>query len=126
MPELPDVVLYIERLEPRILGQAVEQVRLINPFLLRTFDPPITAPERKIVRCLFRIGKLIVIGLDDELFLVIHLMIAGRFHWKGRAAKPPARVGLAAFDFSTGTLTWTEAGTKRRASLHLVRGESAL
>jgi formamidopyrimidine-DNA glycosylase len=126
MPELPDVVLYIERLEPRILGQAVEQVRLINPFLLRTFDPPITAAEGKVVRRLLRIGKRIVIGLDDELFLVIHLMIAGRLHWKGRAAKPPGRVGLAAFDFSTGTLTWTEAGTKRRASLHLVRGESAL
>jgi formamidopyrimidine-DNA glycosylase len=126
MPELPDVLVYIEQLEERILGQVLEHVRLLNPFLLRTFDPPIGAAAGQIVRQLRRIGKRIVICLDDDLFLVIHLMIAGRLHWKSRGSKPPGRIGLAAFDFPNGTLTWTEAGTKRRASLYLVRGESAL
>src|SRR5262245_27167730 len=126
MPELPDVVLYIERLESRILGQPLEHVRLMNPFLLRTVDPPISDAAGKIVRGLRRIGKRIVLCLDDGLFLVFHLMIAGRLHWKDRGSKPPGRVGLAVFDFPNGTLTWTEAGTKRRASLHLVHGVSAL
>jgi formamidopyrimidine-DNA glycosylase len=125
MPELPDVVLYIERLEQRIVGQSLERARLVSPFLLRTFEPPISAIEHRTVLGLRRIGKRIVLCFDGELFLIIHLMIAGRLHWKERGAKPPARIGLAAFDFPTGTLTLTEAGT-RRASLHLVTSQTAL
>src|SRR6516164_6390182 len=126
MPELPDVVVYLERLEPRILGVTLERVRLVSPFLLRSVDPSLDSVHGCRVTELRRLGKRIVIGMEKELFLVLHLMIAGRLHWKERGAKLPGKVGLAAFDFSSGTLTWTEAGSKRRASLHLVRGEKEL
>jgi formamidopyrimidine-DNA glycosylase len=126
MPELPDVTVYIERLEARIAGQTLERVRIANPFLLRSASPPISAAEGKKVVGLRRIGKRIVIALEGSLFLVLHLMIAGRLRWLDRGAKPPGRIGLAAFDFPNGTLVLTEAGTKRRASLHLVEGEAAL
>ena len=126
MPELPDVVVYIERLQPRIGGQTLERTRIVSPFLLRSVDPAIEEVAGRPVRELRRLGKRIVIGLEPDLFLVLHLMIAGRLHWKERGAKLPGRVGLAAFDFSNGALTLTEAGTKKRASLHLVRGEVAL
>jgi formamidopyrimidine-DNA glycosylase len=126
MPELPDVVLYLECLRPRVVGQTLEKVRLVSPFLLRSVDPPLSEAAGKTVRGLRRLGKRIVLELGDRLFLVLHLMIAGRLHWKPRGAKPPGRIGLAAFDFPTGTLLLTEAGTKRRASLHLVPGEEQL
>jgi len=126
MPELPDIVLYLESLKPRIQGGPLESVRLANPFLLRSVLPHIQEAEGKTVVGLRRLGKRIVIALDGDLFLILHLMIAGRLHWKPRGARPPGKVGLAAFDFPTGTLILTEAGSKRRASLHLVRGEAAL
>jgi formamidopyrimidine-DNA glycosylase len=126
VPELPDVTVYREALERRILGATLERVRLLTPFLLRSVDPPLGAVTGKRVTGLRRIGKRLVIALEDDLFLVIHLMIAGRLHWKAAGAKPPGKIGLAAFDFSTGTLLLTEAGTKRRASLEAVRGEAAL
>ena len=126
MPELPDVVVYIERLRPRIEGQHLQRVRLSSPFLLRSVEPPISEVHGKQVLGLRRLGKRIVFLLTGELFLVLHLMIAGRLHWKPGGAKVPGKVGLAAFDFSTGTLLLTEAGTKKRASLHVVRGEQAL
>jgi formamidopyrimidine-DNA glycosylase len=126
VPELPDVTIYLEALAPRVVGARLERVRLVTPFLLRSVDPPVSAVAGKTVSGLRRLGKRLVIGLEDELFLVIHLMIAGRLHWKAAGAKPPGRIGLAAFDFSTGTLVMTEAGTKKRASLDVVRGETAL
>jgi formamidopyrimidine-DNA glycosylase len=126
MPELPDIVVYIERLEPRVLGQVLQRVRLISPFLLRSVEPPLAAVEDRPVTALRRLGKRIVLAVEPDLFLVLHLMIAGRLHWKPPSAAPPRKVGLAAFDFPTGTLTLTEAGSKRRASLHLVRGEAEL
>ncbi len=126
MPELPDVVVYLECLEPRVVGQTLEKVRLANPFLLRSVEPPISEIEGKPVIGLRRLGKRLVFVFADELFLVLHLMIAGRLHWKPRGAKLPGKIGLAAFDFPDGTLTLTEAGSKRRASLHLVRGEAEL
>src|SRR5438132_1499795 len=126
MPELPDIVVYIECLRPKVEGQPLEGVRLANPFLLRSVEPPPSAARGRTVTGLRRLGKRIVFALDPDLFLVLHLMIAGRLHWKPRGAKPPGKVGLAAFDFPTGTLLLTEAGSKRRASLHLVRGEAAL
>src|SRR5205823_4848547 len=126
MPELPDVAVYIEALEARIAGATLERVRLASPFLLRSVDPPITAAANRRVTGLRRLGKRIVIGLDGDLFLMLHLMIAGRLHWKAAGAKPPGKIGLAAFDFSSGTLVLTEAGTKRRAALYLVRGEAGL
>src|SRR6267378_2410461 len=126
MPELPDIVVYIERLRPRIEGQRLEKVRLASPFLLRTVEPPLFEVEGRTVLGLRRLGKRIVVALEAELFLVLHLMIAGRLHWKTRGAKVPGKVGLAAFDFPTGTLILTEAGSKKRAALHLVRGEAAL
>lgn len=126
MPELPDITVYIEALDARIVGQTLERVRVANPFLLRTFDPPIDDVAGKTVVALRRIGKRIAMGLDDDLWLVLHLMIAGRLHWKQAGTKVPGKVGLAAFDFPNGTLTLTEAGSKRRAALHLVRGEKAL
>jgi formamidopyrimidine-DNA glycosylase len=126
MPELPDIVVYLEALAPRIGGQVLERIRLASPFLLRTFDPPIEATTGKSVLGLRRLGKRIVLGLEQDLFLVLHLMIAGRLHWKERGAKVPGKVGLAAFDFSSGTLTLTEAGTKKRAALYLVKGEMTL
>ena len=126
MPELPDVTVYLEALERRILGARLERVRLLTPFVLRSVDPPLSAATGKAVVGLRRLGKRIVIALEDDLFLVIHLMIAGRLHWKPAGARPPGKIGLAAFDFSSGTLILTEAGTKRRASLEVVRGEAAL
>ena len=126
MPELPDVMVYLDALRPRIVGARLERVRLLTPFLLRSVDPPLSAVAGRTVIGLRRLGKRLVIALEDELFLVIHLMIAGRLHWKPAGARPPGKIGLAAFDFSTGTLTMTEAGTKKRASLDVVRGEAAL
>ena len=126
MPELPDITLYLEHLRSRIEGQALEKVRLLSPFLLRSVNPPLRDAEGKRVVGLRRLGKRIVIGLERKLFLVLHLMIAGRLQWRERGAKIPGRIGLAAFDFSSGTLLLTEAGSKRRASLHLVRGEAGL
>ncbi|MGB6944251.1 MAG: DNA-formamidopyrimidine glycosylase family protein [Bryobacteraceae bacterium] len=131
MPELPDIVVYIEALEKRILGQVLEGIRLVSPFLLRTVDPPLASAQGKRVGELRRVGKRIAIGWDDEspgerLWLVLHLMIAGRLHWQKRGAKVSRPRGLAAFDFSNGTLVWTEAGSQKRASLHVVRGEAGL
>src|SRR5438128_3291677 len=126
MPEIPDVVVYIESLQARVLGQVLERVRLLSPFLLRSVEPPISDVLGRRVVGLRRLGKRIVFELEGELFLVLHLMIAGRLHWKPRGAKPPGKIGLAAFDFATGTLTLTEAGTKKRASLYVVRGERGL
>ena len=126
MPEFPDIVVYIECLHKRILGQKLQRVRLISPFLLRTFEPPIRVVESRTIVGLRRIGKRIVFAFEGDLYLVLHLMIAGRLHWKKAGAKPPGKIGLAAFDFPAGTLTLTEAGTKRRASLHLVQGETEL
>jgi formamidopyrimidine-DNA glycosylase len=126
MPELPDVTAYISALEPRIIGQPLEHVRLASVFVLRTADPPIADVEGRIVRELRRIGKRIAIGVDGDLWLVIHLMIAGRLHWRPVGAKLGGRNNLAAFDFPNGSLVLTEAGTKRRASLHVVRGEDGL
>ncbi len=126
MPELPDIVVYIEALEKRILGQVLEEIRVVSPFLLRTTDPPLGNARGKQVRRLRRVGKRIAIGLDDDLWLVLHLMIAGRLHWQKRGAKVARPRGLAAFDFSNGTLVWTEAGSKKRASLHMARGEAGL
>jgi formamidopyrimidine-DNA glycosylase len=126
MPELPDVVVYLECLRGRVVGQPLQKVRLASPFLLRSVEPPLARVEGKVVRGLRRLGKRIVLELDEELFLVLHLMIAGRLHWKAPGAKPPGRVGLAAFGFPGGTLVLTEAGTQRRASLHVVQGEGRL
>jgi formamidopyrimidine-DNA glycosylase len=126
MPELPDVAVYIEALAKRIRGQPLQRVRLASPFLLRTALPPIAAVHGLQVREVRRLGKRIALGLEDELWLVLHLMIAGRLHWKEPGAKLAGRSALAAFDFPQGTLTLTEAGAKKRASLHLVRGEEAL
>jgi formamidopyrimidine-DNA glycosylase len=126
MPELPDVLLYIDSLKPRVLNQTLERVRLSSPFVVRSVDPPIsTINGRKVLR-LRRLGKQIVFEFDDELFLVIHLMIAGRFQWKERGAKIPGKLGLAAFDFPTGTLLLTEAGSKKRASINVVQQERNL
>lgn len=126
MPELPDIVVYIEALEKRILGQTLERIRIASPFLLRTVSPPISSAEGKKVRALRRLGKRICIGLEDDLWLVLHLMIAGRLHWKKEGAAVARPRGLAAFDFSNGTLLWTEAGSQKRASLHVVAGEEGL
>jgi formamidopyrimidine-DNA glycosylase len=126
MPELPDVTIYIEALEARILGQTLERVRLASPFLLRTIEPPLAATHGKKVRRLRRVGKRVAIGLDDDLWLVLHLMIAGRLHWRERDAKLPRKNAPAAFDFSNGTLVLTEAGSQKRASLHVILGEAGL
>jgi formamidopyrimidine-DNA glycosylase len=126
MPELPDIVVYIESLEERILGKTLMDVRLGSPFVLRSVDPPVNAAAGKTVRGLRRMGKRIVICLDDDLHLVIHLMIAGRLHWRAPGAKLPGKRGLAAFDFADGTLILSEAATRKRASLHVMRGEAAL
>src|SRR6185503_7907850 len=126
MPELPDVELYVEHLRRRLTGATLERVRIVSLNLLRTFDPPIEAAEGCRVLGARRVGKRIVLEMEDDLFLVFHLMIAGRFRWREDEAKLPGRIGLAAFTFSTGTLLLTEAGTKQRASLHLVRGEEAV
>jgi formamidopyrimidine-DNA glycosylase len=126
MPELPDIVAYIDAIESRIMGQTLERVRLASPFLLRTTDPPVAEIEGRAVRELRRIGKRIAIGLDGDLWLVLHLMIAGRLHWRPPLSKLAGRQALAAFDFPDGSLTLTEAGTKRRASLHILRGQESL
>ncbi len=126
MPEYPDIAVYIEALESRVIGRRLERVRIAKPFLLRSFDPPISAAEGKTVTGIRRMGKRIVLELDDDLFLVIHLMIAGRLRWLESAAKVPGKIGLAAFDFANGALILTEAGSKRRASLWLIRGEESL
>jgi len=126
MPELPDITVYVEALQARIAGARLERVRLASPFVLRSVDPPISEANGRAVTGLRRVGKRVVIILDPDLYLSIHLMIAGRLHWKAAGANVPGKVGLAALDFSTGTLTLTEAGTKKRAAIHLVRGEAAL
>jgi formamidopyrimidine-DNA glycosylase len=126
VPELPDIEVYVEAIAARALGEPLLAVRLGSPFLLRSADPPIRAAEGKHVLSVRRLGKRIVFGLEDELLLALHLMIAGRLHWRERGTKLPGRAGLAAFDFPPGSLVLTEAGTKRRAALHLVHGEAAL
>jgi formamidopyrimidine-DNA glycosylase len=126
MPELPDVVVYTEALERRVVGRTLERVRLLSPFVLRTALPPISSAERKRVMASRRIGKRIVLALEGELFLVFHLMVAGRLRWLTQCAKPPGRITLAVLDFPNGSVAFTEAGTKRRASLHLVQGEAAV
>jgi formamidopyrimidine-DNA glycosylase len=126
MPELPDVTVYLEALAARVLGARLERIRLANPFVLRSVDPPLAEVAGHAVTGLRRLGKRLVIGLEGDLFIVIHLMIAGRLHWKEAGAKLPGKIGLAALDFSTGTVTLTEAGSRRRAALHLARGEAAL
>jgi formamidopyrimidine-DNA glycosylase len=126
MPELPDITAYITALEPRILGQPLEHVRVASAFLLRTVRPPVASVEGRVVRELRRIGKRIAIGVDGDLWIVLHLMIAGRLHWRPPGAKLAGRQNLAAFDFPHGSLVLSEAGTKRRASLHLFEGEEAL
>ena len=125
MPELPDITVYIEALEKRILGQKLENVRIVSPFLLRSVDPPVSSTIGKKVVALQRIGKRIAIGLEHEIWMVLHLMIAGRLHWGKRGAKL-SKQHLAAFDFPNGSLLWTEAGSQKRASLHLARGEAGL
>jgi formamidopyrimidine-DNA glycosylase len=126
LPELPDVVVYIEALEKRVLGQKLESVRIVSPFLLRTVDPPLENAFGKTVRRLRRVGKRIAIGVEGDLWLVLHLMIAGRLHWRARGVKVSKPRGLAAFDFPNGSLLLTEAGSQKRASLHVVSGEAGL
>ena len=126
MPELPDIVVYIEALQKRILGKRLDHVRVASPFLLRTVIPPLTYAEGKTVVQLRRLGKRICIGLDNDIWLVLHLMIAGRLHWRKRDAKLSPPRGLAAFDFGNGTLLWTEAGSQKRASLHVAAGEEGV
>jgi len=130
LPELPDVTVYVEALERRVVGEPLERVRLASPFLLRSVDPPLAAAEGRRVVGVRRLGKRIVLELEGGLFLVLHLMIAGRLRWRGRGPdgpiKVPGKAGLAAFDFPSGTLLLTEAGSKKRASLHVVRGEAGL
>jgi formamidopyrimidine-DNA glycosylase len=126
VPELPDILLYLHALAPRVVGHRIERIRLASPFLLRSIDPPLSSAEGKTVVALNRLGKRIVFEVEGELFLVLHLMIAGRLRWKERGAKVPGKVGLLALDFAHGTLVLTEAGTKRQASLHVVGGVEAL
>ncbi|HKD64311.1 MAG TPA: DNA-formamidopyrimidine glycosylase family protein [Candidatus Acidoferrales bacterium] len=126
MPELPDISAYTSALEPRIIGRRLERVRLASAFLLRTVEPPIADVEGRVVRALGRIGKRIAMGVEGDLWLVLHLMIAGRLHWRAAGARLAGRQSLAAFDFANGSLVLTEAGTKRRASLHVVAGEEGL
>ena len=126
MPELPDILLYLHALRPRVVGRRVSAVRLVSAFLLRSIDPPLASVEGRIVTDLHRLGKRVVFELERELFLVFHLMIAGRFRWRPAGASVPGKVGLMALDFDAGTLIMTEAGTKRQASLYVVRGREAL
>ena len=126
MPELPDITIYLEALAPRIVGQPLGRARIVSPSLLRTVDPPLNAAEGRNVVGLRRLGKRIVWEMEGNTFLIFHLMIAGRFKWRPEGAKSPAKVGLASFDFPTGTLLLTEASSKKRASLYVVAGESAL
>jgi formamidopyrimidine-DNA glycosylase len=126
MPELPDVVVYVERVAERVVGQPLERARLASPFLLRSVDPPLAETSGKTVRAISRLGKRIVFELDADLYLVLHLMVAGRLKWLAPGAKIPGKIGLAAFDFPTGSLILTEASSKKRASLHVARGRAAL
>jgi len=126
LPELPDIALYLDALRPRVVGQPLAGLRITSPFVLRSADPPASELVGRVVTGVRRLGKRIVFALDGAYFVVLHLMIAGRLHWKPAGASIPRRAGLAAFDFPNGTLLLTEAGTKHRASLHLVRGEPAL
>jgi formamidopyrimidine-DNA glycosylase len=126
MPELPDIAAYLTALEPRVLGEPLQGVRIASAFLLRTVDPPVAETGGQVVRELRRVGKRICLGLENDVWLVLHLMIAGRLHWRGAGAKVAGRNALAAFDFPAGSLVLTEAGSKRRASLYLVRGEAGL
>ena len=126
MPELPDVVVYIEALERHVQGRALQAIRLASPFVLRSVEPALAELEGRVVEGLRRLGKRVVLALEDEHFLVIHLMIAGRLRWRPRGAKPPGRRGLAALDFENGTVLFTEEGSKKRASLYAVRGERGL
>ncbi len=126
MPELPDITIYIEALEQRIVGHTLHHVRISNPFLVRSVDPPVTDAEGKQVTAIRRTGKRIAFGFENDLWIVIHLMIAGRFRWLPAGTKIPGKLGLAAFDFDNGSLILTEAGSTRRASLHVVSGEGAL
>ena len=126
MPELPDIAVYLEALETRVLGRRLLRIRLVGPSLLKSFDPPLADAHNKTVTSLERLGKRIVFGLEGDLYLVLHLMIAGRLHWRDPGAAVPRKVGLAAFDFPNGTLTLTEAATRKRASLFLVQGREAL
>jgi formamidopyrimidine-DNA glycosylase len=126
VPELPDIVVYLEALQPRVQGQILQRVRVTAPFLLRTANPPLSTAQGKAVERLERLGKRIAIGLTGDLWLVLHLMIAGRLHWRKAGAALAGRNALAAFDFAAGALVLTEAGRERRASLHVVQGENAL
>ena len=126
MPELPDIVAYVEALERKIVGHAIVDVRIKSPFIIRSFEPPMSAAIGQRVKSVRRLGKRIVVELDGDLFLVIHLMIAGRFLWKSRGAPMTNKIALAAFDFDSGTLILTEAGTQKRASIHLVQGAEGL
>jgi formamidopyrimidine-DNA glycosylase len=126
MPELPDIVIYIEQLESRVLNEPVQSIRLLTPFLLRSVTPPLQAAVGRKVASLLRLGKRVVLGLEGDLFLVVHLMIAGRLHWRPTGVLKTGRNGLAIFSFPSGSLLLTEAGSKKRASLHLVRGEAEL
>jgi formamidopyrimidine-DNA glycosylase len=126
LPELPDIVVYVEALEKRVVGHTLEKIRVAKPFLVRTVDPPLSALEGRQVESVRRVGKRIAIGFDDDLWLVVHLMIAGRLRWLDKGAKVPGKIGLAAFDFDNGSLILTEAGTTRRASLYVLRGEEQL
>lgn len=126
MPELPDVVVYLEALERRLIGETLTAIRVVSPFVLRTFDPPMEAAVGRKALALRRLGKRIAIGLEGDLWLVIHLMIAGRFLWKPRGTRPPGKIAQAIFEWTSGTLILTEAGTKRRASLHVLQGASAV
>ncbi len=126
MPELPDIAVYVDALERYVAGQTLDRLRLASPFLVRSFDPPISAVEGRTITGIGRLGKRIVLALEGDLYLVLHLMIAGRLRWKPRGVKVPKRRGLAAFDFAEGSLLLTEASSKKRASLHLVRGAEAL
>jgi formamidopyrimidine-DNA glycosylase len=126
VPELPDVTVYVESLRPRVVGRPIERARIASPFLLRSVDPPVSAVEGRNVRSVERLGKRIVLGTDGDLFLVLHLMIAGRLRWRDRGVKVPRKYGLAAFDFPNGSLLLTEMGARKRASLHVVRGREAL
>jgi formamidopyrimidine-DNA glycosylase len=126
MPELPDITIYVEALQKRVVGRKLLGVRVRSPFLVRTFDPPLDAAVGKEILEVRRLGKRIAVGFEDELWVVLHLMIAGRLHWKPAGAAVAGKIDLAAFDFPNGTLVFTEAGTKKRASLHVVRGEATL
>jgi formamidopyrimidine-DNA glycosylase len=126
MPELPDILLYLHALRPRVVGRQLQRVRLVSPFLLRSVEPPLTAVDGRTIVDLHRLGKRVVFEAEGELFLVFHLMIAGRFRWKAAGAPLPGKVGLLAMDFEHGTLVMTEAGTKRQASLNVVQGRDAL